>query len=170
MSGILPTKNRFTTFNCKVDEDTPGAVTLPQVFKEAGYTTISNGKVFHHSDDTSDRSWSKTPWRPAGDDKRTSYDPETTRNLSKRGRGRIYESPDVSDDAYGDGKIAQKTIDDLRRLKSGGKPFFLACGFVRPHMPFYAPKKYWDMYDREKIDIADNRFRPENAPKALKPG
>ncbi|MEO7698758.1 MAG: sulfatase-like hydrolase/transferase, partial [Opitutus sp.] len=56
----------------------------------------------------------------------------------------------------------------LRQLKADGKPFFVACGFIRPHMPFYAPKKYWDLYDRSKIELADNRYRPENAPKGLK--
>jgi len=168
MTGILPTESRFTDFLSRADEDVPDAMTLPQVFKDAGYTTLSNGKVFHASEDAETRSWSKPAWRPSDLPFLYSLDPETTTELAESGRGRIFEYPDVSDDAYADGKVAQKTIEDLGRLKSLNEPFFLACGFVRPHMPFYAPKKYWDLYERENIVIADNRFRPNDAPMALR--
>ncbi|MCH7704883.1 MAG: sulfatase-like hydrolase/transferase [Planctomycetes bacterium] len=154
----------------RADEDAPNAITLPQVSKNAGYTTLANGKVFHFAEDTQDRSWSEPVWgrAPSGMDHLASVDPATTNELSERGRGRIYEYPDVPDNAYRDGQIAQKTIEDLRRLKSSQELFFLACGFNRPHMPFYAPKKYWDTYERDDITLADNRFRPKNAPKALR--
>lgn len=167
MTGILPRPNRFTTHLSRADEDAPGAATLPQVFKEAGYTTLSNGKVFHNSADARERSWSEPP-HASGQGHSTSLDPVAQQTKSAAGRTRIYEGPDVPDDAYGDGKIAGKTIADLQRLKAAGKPFFLACGFIRPHLPFYAPKKYWDLYDREKIVLAGNRSRPENAPTGLK--
>lgn len=166
MTGILPTATRFTSFRSQVDVDAPRATTLPEAFKNAGYTTLSNGKVFHHQEDTQERSWSEPAWRPEIGHM-ASHDPETTRRLSRRERGRIYEAPDVPDDAYFDGLVAQKTIEDLRRLKEEGKPFFLVCGFIRPHLPFYAPKKYWDLYERDGIQIADNRHRPKNAPRAL---
>jgi arylsulfatase A-like enzyme len=188
MTSILPTPSRFVTADARADHDAPNCKTLPQVFKEAGYVTISNGKILHIPEDAADRSWSQPPWRAVaaheakadpesldkqpkdGDNKevsRDSLDPETTKKLSAKGRGRIYEMPDVPDDAYADGQTAERTIADLRRLKADGKPFFLACGFFRPHLPFYAPKKYWDLYDRDKIVIADNRRRPLNAPKGL---
>lgn len=169
MTGMLPTPKRFVQFDTRTEKDARGAATLPQVFKEAGYTTLSNGKIFHHLDDTENRSWSAPAWHP--EDRKTfqSHDPETTRRLSKtKQRGRIYELPDVPDEAYADGLVAKKTIADLQRLKQEGKPFFLACGFVKPHLPFYAPKKYWDLYDREKIEIADNLSSPKNAPIQLK--
>lgn len=166
LTGIHPTAKRFVG-DCRADVDVPNAATLPETFRKAGYTTLSNGKIFHTPEDTAQRSWSEPVWRP--DNTMRSFDPETTRRLSKtKQRGRIYESPDVADGAYPDGKIAQKAITDLQRLKQSGKPFFLACGFLRPHMPFYAPKKYWDLYDRNKIQIADNRTRPQNAPNELK--
>ncbi len=167
MTGILPMPNRFTTHLARADEDVPGAATLPQVFKTAGYTTVSNGKVFHNSADTRERSWSEAP-SSSGQSHSTSLDPATTATKSSAGRPLVYESPDVPDDAYGDGKIAAKTIADLQRLKTAGQPFFLACGFIRPHLPFYAPKKYWDLYDREKIVLAENRRRPADAPAGLK--
>ena len=59
MTGILPTKDRFWDYKVRADEDVPDAVTLPQVFKEAGYTTVTNGKVFHHAADMAERSWSE---------------------------------------------------------------------------------------------------------------
>jgi iduronate 2-sulfatase len=176
MTGILPTRKRFRSYLTRADKDVPHAATLPEAFKKSGYTTISNGKLFHHRDDSEAESWSEPAWRPDGGHA-TSFDPETTRRLSaKKKRGRIYEMPDVTDDAYPDGKIAEKTIGDLQRLKQAAstgsgqarKPFFLACGFVRPHMPFYAPKQYWDLYPRDEIEIANNRFRPKGAPKDLR--
>lgn len=167
MTGILPTRQRFDG-DCTVSEDTPGAVTLPEVFRQAGYTTLSNGKVFHHTHDTAPRSWSEPPWMPELEHMH-SRDPETTRRLSKaKKRGRIFEAADVADDAYFDGLVARRTIEDLRRLKESGKPFFLASGFIRPHLPFYAPKRYWDLYQRDEIAIADNRTRPRGAPQALR--
>jgi len=167
MTGILPRPNRFTTHLSRADEDAPGAATLPQVFKEAGYTTLSNGKVFHNSADTRERSWSEGTWSP-GQGHSTSLDPATIAVKSAAGRPRVYEAPDVPDSAYGDGRLAEKTIADLGRLKAAGQPFFLACGFVRPHLPFYAPKKYWDLYDRAKIELAGHRQRPTDAPPGLK--
>jgi arylsulfatase A-like enzyme len=166
LTGILPTSKRFVG-DCRADVDVPDAVTMPEAFRKAGYTTLSNGKIFHTKDDTADRSWSEAPWQTATN--LQSHDPETSRRLSKtKQRGRIYESPAVADDAYPDGLTARKTITDLQRLKQEGKPFFLACGFLKPHMPFYAPKNYWDLYKRDSIQLAANRHRPANAPKELK--
>jgi len=166
MTGMLPTHDRFVSYDTKAEKDAPGAMTLPEAFKNAGYITISNGKLFHNRQDTAQRSWSEPTWQAKG---KPSHDPETTRRLSKtQQRGRIFESPEVPDNAYADGMTAEKTIKDLQRLKQSGQPFFLACGFFKPHLPFYAPKKYWDLYDRKKIDLADNRQRPKNAPAQLK--
>ena len=166
MTGMLPTSKRFVG-DCRMDVDVPTAMTLPEVFRKAGYTTLSNGKIYHNNEDAADRSWSEAPWITR--DNMRSHDPETTRRLSRtKQRGRIYELPDVADDAYPDGETAQKTIKDLQRLKQEGKPFFLACGFFKPHMPFYAPKKYWDLYPRDSIQLAPNRQRPAKAPEQLK--
>jgi iduronate 2-sulfatase len=166
MTGMLPTAKRFVG-DCRMDVDVPTAATLPEVFRKAGYTTRSNGKIYHNLLDAAERSWSEAPWQPRNHMR--SFDPETTRRLSKtKQRGRIYESPDVPDDAYPDGETAQKTIKDLQRLKQEGKPFFLACGFFKPHMPFYVPKKYWDLYPRDSVQLAPHRQRPAKAPEQLK--
>lgn len=167
MSGILPTKTRFVDYLATVDKDAPGAITMAQVFKEAGYTTMVNGKLFHTSSDTQERSWSR-PVQSPGISHSASLDPATAAVKSKNGHGRFYECVEAADNAYGDGIVAEQTIADLKKFKESGEPFFLACGFIRPHLPFYAPKKYWDLYDEASIPLASNPFRPHNAPKALR--
>ncbi len=167
MTGILPTKTRFVDYLAKVDVDTPGATTLAQAFKESGYTTLAHGKIFHNGKDTAERSWSETP-KGTGFSHKTSYLPETTAVTTKQGNGMFFECADVPDDAYTDGIVATRTIEDLRRFKQSGEPFFMGCGFIRPHLPFYAPKKYWDLYDADEIPLADHRELPLNAPESLK--
>ncbi len=166
MTGILPTRERFTRFNSRADVDVPHAPTLAQVFREAGYTTLSAGKVFHLADDSDASSWSESAWTPTAWHMQ-GLAPETMSELTDRGRGRFYEGPDVTDEAYPDGQVAGKTIQMLQQLHETGEPFFLACGFIRPHLPFYAPKRYWDLYEHDAIDIAANRQRPKNAPRHL---
>ena len=61
MTGLRPTKKRFLSFDTYAERDAPGAMTLPEEFKRNGYHCLSNGKVFHHNDDTAKRSWSENP-------------------------------------------------------------------------------------------------------------
>ncbi|MBA7612980.1 Ulvan-active sulfatase [subsurface metagenome] len=166
LTGVRPTRSRFIGYSARADRDLPGALALPKHFKNNGYHTISNGKVFHHSTDCRD-SWSKEPWRPEGPWR--NYLLEENKKLAEKnssGAGPASEAADVGDNAYWDGKLADKAVSDLRRLKDMDKPFFLALGFWKPHLPFNAPKKYWDLYKREEIDLADNPFRPKGAPDA----
>ena len=82
------------------------------------------------------------------------------------------ECADLPDDAYMDGALAKlgvATIDKLAAEARQGKPFFLAVGFRKPHLPFIAPKKYWDMYDREKMPLAEFTTKPEYAPEVAFP-
>jgi iduronate 2-sulfatase len=80
-------------------------------------------------------------------------------------KGAAYEVADVPDNTYADGKVADEAV---RRLKSAAKhpdePFFLAVGFVKPHLPFCAPKKYWDLYDPADIKLPQRRTPPDGAP------
>jgi len=150
----------------------PGKITLPAAFRKAGYHTVGNGKIYHQREDDAENSWSEPPFSlvngPEENNHMTFHDPDSANYVGgKRNRGPFFEAPDIPDNTYIDGQTCEKTIKDLRRLAEMDQPFFLACGFVRPHLPFYAPKKYWDLYDREKLALADNRYRPENAPNAL---
>jgi iduronate 2-sulfatase len=151
----------------------PGALTLPGAFRKAGYYTVGNGKIYHQREDAADQSWSEPPFSlvngPKENNHLTFHDKESANFiLAKNKRGPFFEAPDVPDNTYIDGQTCDKAIKDLRRLAKMDKPFFLACGFVRPHLPFYAPKKYWDMYDRDKIALAGNRYKPKNSPKSLR--
>ena len=96
------------------------------------------------------------------------------KGIKKSGKKRNYvfkkfkpstESADVSDEAYQDGIYTLEAIKRLKSLKAGGKPFFLGVGWQKPHLPFIAPKKYWDLYDRAKIDLAEFRQLSDGTPK-----
>ncbi len=79
---------------------------------------------------------------------------EELKDYLNKNRGPAVESAEVPDDAYQDGAVAKKAVATIARLAKGGQPFFYAVGFVRPHLPFVAPKKYWDLYDREAVNTA----------------
>lgn len=155
-SGLRPANNRFWDVQAEIDREAPGTVTLPQYFKENGYVTISNSKVIHGANDAKERSWTEY-WKPRGKSK-TWRDYLGEENLSvekKKGGPKAYECLDVKDNEYFDGKTVNKSIRDLKKLKESGKPFFLAVGILKPHLPFNAPKKYWDMYDFNDIDVPE---------------
>ncbi len=166
LTGVRPTRDRFVGYDTWAEKDLPGALSVAEHFKNNGYHTISNGKIFHHARDCHD-SWSEAAWRPRGAWRDYQLDEnKEIASQSPKHAGPPYEAADVADNAYYDGKVADKGISDLRRLKKMDKPFFLALGFFKPHLPFNAPQKYWDMYKRDEIDMADNPFRPKGAPDA----
>ncbi|MFY0654542.1 MAG: sulfatase-like hydrolase/transferase [Cyclobacteriaceae bacterium] len=170
LTGIHLSKS---TLLIDIEQFASGVPTLPGTFRKAGYYTLCNGKIFHQNEDMAEQSWSEPPFSLVNGKKEnnhlTFHDKESGKYiLEKNKRGPFFEAPDVPDNTYIDGQNCEKTIKDMQRLAKMGKPFFLACGFVRPHLPFYAPKKYWDMYDREAIALAENRYKPKNAPGALR--
>jgi len=70
---------------------------------------------------------------------------------------------DVPDHVYKDGAVARAGVELLERLAKGDKPFFLSVGFAKPHLPCVAPKKYWDLYDRESLSLAPYQQKATNA-------
>ncbi|KPL13849.1 MAG: iduronate sulfatase [Bacteroides sp. SM23_62] len=166
MTGIRPTINRFITYYTWADKDAPGITTLPGLFREHGYHTISNGKVFHNQFDSRE-SWDEN-WRPEMLTTWRDYQlPEniTLDTLSSRDRrGPAWECADGPDSIYFDGQIALKSVRDLEKLKAMDKPFFLAAGFLKPHLPFNATKKYWDLYDPAEISLPGNDTLPLGLP------
>ncbi len=165
MTGLRPTRNRFLTYRTYAQVDAPGVTPLNSHFKAHGYYTVSNGKVFHHADDCVE-GWSERPWRPRAQTYALQVNRRKARtNPNRRKRGPPFEAADVPDEYYADGKLARKAVQDLRRLAAGKQPFFLAVGFFKPHLPFVAPKKYWDLYDHNKIKLPSNYYVPKGAPR-----
>lgn len=157
----------------------PKAITLPQHFMKHGYHSAGVGKVFHvgHGNVNDKLSWS-VPFYP---EKVIDYAlPASTGGKLTREeayfsnqklgqirslpRGAAWEKADVKDDAYADGRIAAEGIRRLQKAKKMDKPFFLALGFVKPHLPFCAPKKYWDLYDPAKLPMPPTKTAPEGIP------
>ncbi|MBL9082439.1 MAG: sulfatase [Planctomycetales bacterium] len=158
----------------------PDAVTLPQHFLRHGYRTEAVGKLFHtgHGNHDDDASWSV----PTHKEKVVEYlDPtnsaggQLTREealftnqrlgaINKLPRGAAIETTDVADDAYADGRIAAEAIRRLRAAKERGTPLFLAVGFVKPHLPLTAPRKYFDLHDPAKFPLAPFQREPKGAP------
>ncbi len=178
LTGMLPTKNRFLDFDTFVQKETPNITTLPMLFKQNGYTTVSDGKVYHHLDDHMG-DWDIL-WRPYAFDKNdrglapTDYWqslwkdyqlPENRLEYKNTDTGPAFENAIVNDSVYIDGLTANKVIRDLKKLKKSGKPFFLAAGFISTHLPFNSPQRFSDMYDRKDIKQPYNNYIPKNAPK-----
>lgn len=151
----------------------PDVMSMPRYFFERGYETSSFGKVYHHHND--DRAfWSVLPDVPGeiyADSKTLESIQQRKKEarakglkrleLSKASKGPAFEVADVNDDAYRDGAVAQQAIAALRRTE--GKPFFMCVGFAKPHLPFSAPKRYWDLYQRGHF-TAPARKLPQGAP------
>jgi len=167
LSGVRPGRYRFLDYNTYLDVDYPGVTSLPKHFKNDGYSTISNGKIYHHKDDDVE-AWDEI-WRPPHrNESHRGYvkDRNVALDTLPDSRGYPYEKADVPDTAYWDGKIAEKSIRDLKKFKEEGKPFFLAVGFKKPHLAFNAPSKYWEMYDSAKITLPENYIQPATTPEA----
>jgi len=162
LTGVRPTAKRFLKYNASITKEAPTILTLVKHFKNQGYTTISNNKITHLKRDIKDWDEEWYPYRKGWRD----YQSIENINLENNGQhGYAYENPDIDDAAYYDGKTANKSILDLKKLKADGKPFFMAVGFVKPHLPFNAPKKYWDLYKESEINLPKNTSFSDSAPK-----
>jgi len=192
LTGLRPDSTGVFNNSTHFRNKAPDVVTLPQQFKEQGYVTRSIGKIFHGSFATAyvgtrfhdARSWSAEPWlgspqyffTPEGmEAARAVY----ARKFKKSGaalegwktefvQALSTEAPDVPDSVLYDGQVTANAIRTLQELKGG--PFFLAVGYGKPHLPFVAPKKYWDLYDRAKFELPSPATAPKDAPTVALPG
>lgn len=184
MLGSHSTSTGLYGLGNKLRDSLPNAVTMPQFFAKHGYRTESLGKVFHigHGNEGDPDSFSIPHFK----EKVIEYvDPASTPggkltreeafftnrqlgNVNALPRGAAYENPDVKDDAYADGRVANETIARLRSTKKrragDGTPFFIAAGFARPHLPFSAPKKYWDLHDPKRLPYPGYQDHPVDSP------
>lgn len=169
MTGRRPDTLKVWDLRTHFRQHLPEVVTLPQHFKQQGYTTIDIGKIFHNESGTrppvpfnDPRSWSEAPVFSEGahwQDWVVPGDPS-----GPKAKGDAMQQLDVPDDAYIDGKIATAACEKLRVLSGKSEPFFLAVGFWKPHLPFNAPKKYWDLYDRSALAPPAPAAMPAGAP------
>lgn len=142
-------------------------VTLPQHFKNHGYFCQDIGKIFHNMGETQDRrSWSIDEVLYKGTHAADTVYTNTAPGLrtAQIKKAPVTEALEVPDTAYRDGQIANLAAAMLREHPADGQPFFLAVGFWRPHLPFVAPKRYWDLYDIETIPLPEPAMAPINVP------
>ncbi len=145
----------------------PEVVTLPQHFKDNGYFTQNIGKIFHnwvHEVQGDPASWSvPAVMHFARHDSDTPLmDGPIPPNLANDPK---CECRDVPDEAYFDGRVAKLAVEAMRERKAASQPFFLAVGLWKPHAPFNAPKRYWNLYRREDVPLPRNPDWPKDAPR-----
>ncbi|MGJ8693565.1 MAG: sulfatase [Thalassotalea sp.] len=163
ITSIRPTKDRFKKSYATVDVESPGAMTIPQHFRNNGYYAVSIGKIMHTIDDIVDH-WDENPWMP----KKVNYFNQNNIDIMKKHNisyAAPYEISEIDDSQHFDYQSATRAINKMEALSKNDQPFFLAVGFTRPHLPFSVPKKYWNMYPEQSITLPNNYFNPRYAPK-----
>lgn len=164
MTGLRPDQLGVWDLNTHFRETTPDVITLPQYFKRHGYQVREVGKIYHDPKAAKDpRSWSG-PSRLHITRNLPGHKYTLSENLEGTAgwKASATERADVADSAYIDGKVTDAAIDLLHELKDS--TFFLAVGFRRPHLPFSAPKKYWDRYERGALPPPESPSVPNGTP------
>ena len=176
LTGIYPGKNYFIDYKTRTDVEKKDIVSLPKHLKNNGYTTISNGKIYHFLDDKWN-DWDEV-WRPYAfegpkeikpidwwESLWKDYQTKENKDLENlKGKGPAFEKAVVDDSILIDGLLTNKVIRDIKRLKNEPSPFFLTAGFISNHLPFIAPERFWDMYDYDSIKLPFNDTPPLNSP------
>jgi iduronate 2-sulfatase len=178
LTGLRPDTIRVWDLVTKLRDQMPNVVTLPQYFKQNGYYAVGMGKIYHNTF-PDPQSWT-VPQQPAPAPTNEYSDAVARKVLQLRAeaqkkgmsdfdagmqiRGPATECADVPDNRRIDGALGDLALSELRKAAAKKEPFFFAVGFIRPHLPFTPPKKYWDLYDPEKIPLATNRYLPKGMP------
>ncbi|MEP5434203.1 MAG: sulfatase, partial [Flavobacteriaceae bacterium] len=162
----------------------PDIVTLPQHLQSVGYETVYAGKIFHPGYTDEELSWS----RKAYSGPKVEEMPERVRGYvlaenqeifrknraeviakygenaprNGLGKGPAYEFADAPDNRYEDGHNTELAIETMKEMAQNDKPFFLGLGFLKPHLEWIAPKKYWDMYEDVDLQLTDQHDGPVN--------
>ncbi len=187
MTGLRPDSLQVWDLQTDFRQTKPDVVTLPQYFKQHGYHCAAVGKIYHNTI-PDPLSWSEpklhidgwpfdpdavyvTPANLALVEERKQQliaEGQQEKRIDRLGKWYIKtvatEVADVPDNAYYDGAQTDVAVEKLKSLRDQGRPFFFAVGYYRPHLPFNAPKRYWDLYDRQQIPLAANNELPTGAP------
>jgi len=176
MTGLRPDTTRVWYLMTDFRRTIPDAVTIPQHFRQHGYRALGFGKIFHNTfpDDVSwdaPHVWPENGKLWSDDAKKQLKKLQAKMGAEgkpeaaiKRLRSLGTERVDIPDSEHVDGAMTDQAIAAMRELAGKDQPFFLAAGFIRPHLPFVVPRKYWDLYDPTKIPLASNAFLPRGAP------
>ncbi|HAV14522.1 MAG TPA: sulfatase [Opitutae bacterium] len=197
-TGLRPDSTRVWDLVATARESNPDAFTMQQYFKDAGYQTAGSGKVMHGFTNDDPLSWSIPFVRP--DDLPYAYNKSPAlyqqyqgeaiheaykalldsgikgygqhqKFMAARNAKPATECLNVPDDAYSDGAMTTWGVEILETLSKSKKPFFLTLGYRKPHLPFVAPKKYWDLFDRNSFELASFQERAKGSPAyAYQPG
>jgi arylsulfatase A-like enzyme len=187
LTGRRPDATKVYDLDTHFRAALPDAVTLPQWFRQHGYHAVGLGKIEHRGFEDG-ASWSEPRWYASGSlvaadpadwtRQTVSSFPGTSNEYAnplppsqgkKGGNGKIKVGPafEVSpkeDDALPDGATAAEAVRRIDAFQAAGTPFFLAVGFVKPHLPFVAPRKYWDLHDPDSIPGPTRDRLPEGTP------
>ena len=174
LTGLRPNSTRVWDGFAHFRDAVPEVVTLPEHFKRNGYHAVAFGKVFHVPDP---QSWNEptrwpekaTTWSEASRRRWLAYREQLRARGNReavvaRIRPPTTDDEDVPDSQRPDGELADLAIAAMLRLAGEDRPFFLAVGFLRPHLPFTPPRKYWDLYRRDELPLASNPQLPEDSP------
>ena len=190
LTGLRPDTTKVWDLKTKMRDITPDILTLPQHFRANGYEAVGLGKIFDPRCVDGGKWCDKPSWSRPYIHVENNPDSEMgllnkkfvdraramKKKLGRKGAdwGSLKKalggmppfegSEDVPDEAYGDGMLAKTAVGLVAELSAAGKPFFLAVGFKKPHLPFVAPKKYWDLYRRDEIEVAKFQKMPAGAP------
>jgi arylsulfatase A-like enzyme len=168
MAGMYPTEKRFTWFGTRFDKPTsnqwgksctgaPNIPDIPDWFKQNRYKTFSMGKIYHHANDNT-KAWDVI-------DRVGYFKAYQLPENKEGGKTPAYESAPVEYNAYPTGIMTDKIIQQMRDAKDSDQPHFFTAGFPKPHLPFVAPEKYWDLYNEEDLALPSNyTFFPKDAP------
>jgi len=149
-TGVWDLKTNFRLVDSTI-------VSLPQYLQTQGYETAGLGKIYHPAVETTFPGHDPKSWS-------VPYIETVAPAYVLSDKKPSVESADVHDTTYYDGKTATYAVQSLAKLAKGDKPFFLAVGFKKPHLPFVAPKKYWDLYQREQFTVDPFQEKSKNSP------
>ena len=191
MTGMRPDHTKIWDLKTQMRDINPDIITLPQYLISQGYNTVGAGKIFHPSSaikKIDPVSWNM-PYlealpgdyanglgKPANNQyqrpenkamfvvKRQKVERDEDDEIPTSIKGPSTENMDIPDNGYEDGVIALKAKAQMIKMSADQKPFFVAVGFHKPHLPFVAPKKYWDLYNRADMPLASFQEHAKNAP------
>jgi len=149
LSGLRPDRTGAYTLFTPTRTHIPDAVMLPECFRKNGYYTVQVGKIFHTGEGFEDpQSWDvlipETGKQPPPEEVLKAGDPPGP--VKHTIDWAILKTPDEDTP---DGRVARQAVGYMKEAVAAKKPFFLGVGFRRPHAPYAAPKKYFDMYPPE---------------------